>query len=41
MHDKHTHLETYLRECIKEATTGLCCPTTLVGGAEQKHAKRS
>ena len=40
MDDEHTHLDSDLRESIKEATTGLCCPTTLVGGAEQKYSKR-
>ncbi len=41
MDDEHTHLDSDLRESIKEATTRLCCPSTLVGGAEQKYSKRS
>ena len=41
MDDEHTHLDSDLRESIKEATTSLCCPSTLVGGAEQKYSKRS
>ena len=40
MDDEHTHLDSDLRECIKEATTGLCRSASLSRGAEQKYSKR-